>query len=225
MRRLPTALTLVLTLLLASVSTTAAQATAFCPPGQEAHFQLGFAALKEAVGEPMGDSLECEHGNPDNLDTHQKTTTGLAVWRQTTNIMAFTNGWQTWAMTPTGLHSWTGDLEISDIANAVWGGGIDNLSVHIGPNGYGHVSWPTGEVGDWAPIFGTADIVFDTVDGPVVFGRVLASEDEDFLATNSAIRLILGPSGMATFEHAHGSITLCGPGSAPEIRDSPPCRW
>jgi len=72
-------------------------------------FQLGFASLKEEVGAAMGDPTECEHTNPDNGDSLQNTTTGLSFYRKSTNTPTFTNGFDHWALTASGLVTWTGD--------------------------------------------------------------------------------------------------------------------
>ena len=63
-------------------------------------FVLGFAELSTRLGDVMGNPVEDEHGNPDNCDTQQLTTTGLAFWRCSTNTMTF-------AAFPDGLHHWT----------------------------------------------------------------------------------------------------------------------
>lgn len=75
----------------------------FCGPGQAPQFLLGFAALKSAVGERMGEPLECEHLSPEDGRTLQRTSTGLAVYDRRTNQAAFTEGWRIWALTPGGL--------------------------------------------------------------------------------------------------------------------------
>jgi hypothetical protein len=62
------------------------------------------------MGELMGDPTESEHGNPDNCDTQQLTTTGLAYWRCSTNVMtfaAFPDGLAHWAWVPDGLVEWS----------------------------------------------------------------------------------------------------------------------
>ncbi len=82
---------------------------AFCQPGQSPQFVFGFAALKAKLGAAMGDPIECEHANPENGDTLQQTTTGLAFYRKSTNTPTFTNGFQHWAITSQGLVYWTGD--------------------------------------------------------------------------------------------------------------------
>lgn len=62
-------------------------------------FVLGFAALDRVLAPITGVPVENEHGNADNCDTQQLTTTGLAYWRCSTNTMTF-------AAFPDGLHHW-----------------------------------------------------------------------------------------------------------------------
>jgi hypothetical protein len=85
-----------------------AVAPAFCGATQVPRFQFGFATLKSNLGPIMGDPVECEHPNAANGDTLQRTTTGLAFYRKSTNTPTFTDGYNHWAMTPYGLVSWTG---------------------------------------------------------------------------------------------------------------------
>jgi hypothetical protein len=82
---------------------------AFCPPEVGPDFTLGFAQLKSAVGNAMGDATGCEHGDPlGSGDVLQETTTGLAFYRVSTNTPTFTDGWSHWALTPGGEVFWTG---------------------------------------------------------------------------------------------------------------------
>ena len=81
----------------------------FCGVGQAPHFAFGLAALKGVLGDVMGDPLECEHPNSGNGDTLQQTTTGLAMYRQSTNSPEFTDGWNHWALAADGLLAWAGD--------------------------------------------------------------------------------------------------------------------
>jgi hypothetical protein len=60
------------------------------------------------LGDSMGQPLECEHANPANGDSLQRTTTGLAFYRQATNTPTFTTGGEHWALTSDGLQHWTG---------------------------------------------------------------------------------------------------------------------
>jgi hypothetical protein len=72
-------------------------------------FVQGAAALKAGVGASMGEPLECERIVDADGDTEQRTTTGLAYYRARTNIAAFTNGFDHWALTPSGIVHWTGE--------------------------------------------------------------------------------------------------------------------
>ena len=80
----------------------------FCAPDESPGFTSGLMALSQQLGDTMGGPMECEHGNPDNGDTLQETTTGLAIYRASTNTPTFTDGFQHWALTPLGLVTWTG---------------------------------------------------------------------------------------------------------------------
>jgi hypothetical protein len=71
-------------------------------------FVHGLAALKAAVGTDMGEPLECERVIDAEGDTEQRTTTGLSYYRTATNTVAFTNGWDHWALTGNGALHWTG---------------------------------------------------------------------------------------------------------------------
>lgn len=62
-------------------------------------FVLGFAFLKQQLGPTMGSPIEAEHGSVDSCDTQQRTSTGLAYWRCTTNTLSF-------AADPDGLVHW-----------------------------------------------------------------------------------------------------------------------
>lgn len=94
----------------------AAEAAPFCAPGLAPHFSLGFADLKGALGGTMGDPVECEHPNSANGDTLQQTSTGLAMYRQSTNTSEFTDGWNHWALEPAGIVAWSGGTEFGPVA-------------------------------------------------------------------------------------------------------------
>jgi hypothetical protein len=93
----------------ALTAATASAAAPYCPPDQDPEFVLGFAFMKSQLGDVMGEPLECEHPNPENGDTLQQTTTGLAFYRKATNTPTFTDGWNHWAWTADGMVQWTGD--------------------------------------------------------------------------------------------------------------------
>jgi len=79
-----------------------------CSPGQPV-FVHGAATLKAALGAQMGDPTECERVTNAAGDTEQQTTTGLVYYRSATNAVAFTNGFDHWALAPRGVVHWTGD--------------------------------------------------------------------------------------------------------------------
>ena len=86
-------------------TTTAAGET--CTAGLP-RFVHGVAALKAVVGTDMGEPLECERVIDAAGDTEQRTTTGLAYYRTATSTVAFTNGWDHWALTGNSAVHWTG---------------------------------------------------------------------------------------------------------------------
>lgn len=88
-----------------------AQAAApYCQPGERPAFLFGFAALREQLGPRMGDPTSCNYGDPKGSgDTLQNTTAGLAFYRRSTNTPTFTNGFEHWALTASGMVYWTGD--------------------------------------------------------------------------------------------------------------------
>ncbi len=86
-----------------------AERPATCGAGRPPRFVLGLAELKRQVGELMGEPLECERIEPASGDTVQATTTGLAYYRPRSNVPAFTDGWQHWALTERGLVTWEGE--------------------------------------------------------------------------------------------------------------------
>jgi hypothetical protein len=91
----------------ASPSPTTTTAGETCTAGLP-RFVHGFSALKAIVGTDMGQPLECERVIDAAGDTEQRTTTGLAYYRTASNTVAFTNGWDHWALTGNGAVHWTG---------------------------------------------------------------------------------------------------------------------
>jgi hypothetical protein len=79
-----------------------------CAPGHTV-FVHGAATLKAALGATMGEPVECERVTDASGDTEQQTTTGLVYYRASTNAVAFTNGFDHWALAPNGVVHWTGD--------------------------------------------------------------------------------------------------------------------
>src|SRR5579859_3575727 len=78
-----------------------------CGPGKRPEFAYGFAALKELIGDKMGEPASCERYGPEG-DALQQTTTGLARYRKTSNVPTFTSGSEHWALTDRGLVHWSG---------------------------------------------------------------------------------------------------------------------
>jgi hypothetical protein len=98
-------------------SPVAAQSAPFCAPGQAPQFVFGFAALRQIIGPAMGEAIECEHPNSANGDTLQRTTTGLAFYRKSTNTPTFTDGWRHWALLRAGVVAWSGsDIDPPGVA-------------------------------------------------------------------------------------------------------------
>lgn len=87
----------------------AQDANSYCNPDQAPVFSLGFADLKAYVGDPMGDPVTCEYGDPNGSgDVYQDTTTGSTVFRAATADSIFTADDNHWAMTIDGPLSWSG---------------------------------------------------------------------------------------------------------------------
>ena len=89
----------------AAAQTTTAE---MCTP-ERPGFVHGAATLKAALGQRMGEALECERGVNAAGDTEQRTTTGLVYYRSATNAVVFTNGWDHWGLAANGVVHWTGD--------------------------------------------------------------------------------------------------------------------
>jgi len=70
-------------------------------------YEAGMLRLKSALGAMMGDPLECERPIDPDGDTEQRTSTGLAYYRQKVNAVVFTNGIQHWALVDRGLVFWS----------------------------------------------------------------------------------------------------------------------
>ena len=84
------------------------EAHPYCLPGQVPSFGFGFASLKAQLGPLMGEPVECEHRGGRDGDALQRTTTGLAFWREATNVPTFTDGERHWGLTPAGMVYWEG---------------------------------------------------------------------------------------------------------------------
>lgn len=89
----------------------ATASSTFCPDSQVPVFTPGFAALRVPLGPRMGSPIECEHHDPSSSDQIiQHTTTGLNVYQLSTNLFAFTDGYQWWSLTNGQFQYWTQDL-------------------------------------------------------------------------------------------------------------------
>lgn len=86
----------------------AAAATSSGCEAARPRYSGGIAELHDAIGDIMGDALDCEAPSAGG-DTQQKTTKGLAYYRKSTNVSAFTNGFDHWALTEDGVVHWGGD--------------------------------------------------------------------------------------------------------------------
>ena len=80
----------------------------FCADGGSPFFRDELAYLKEEVGRPMGQPIECAHRDDVTGDTLQHTSTGLAYVRAWDGLATFTDGWHRWALTQDGLIAWEG---------------------------------------------------------------------------------------------------------------------
>jgi peptidoglycan-N-acetylglucosamine deacetylase len=109
MRRILLALTLGLALFAKPIAAPAAQTYPHCPPGVAPLYVHGFHDLHAALGETMGDPLECEHTEVGTGDAFQRTTRGLAYYHIETNAPIFTDGYHRWAWTAAGLVHWAGE--------------------------------------------------------------------------------------------------------------------
>jgi len=106
-------------LILVPSQSVAAQSAQGCQAGQTPQFTFGFADLKTQIGDAMGDPVTCEFADPNGTgDIQQRTTTGLAFWRKSTNTPTFTDGFDHWAETPNGWVTWTGASIDPPAANA-----------------------------------------------------------------------------------------------------------
>jgi len=87
---------LMVTVLAGAPAALAQTATPMC------HFELGFAALHDALPSTVGDCLDDE-AYAANGDSQQHTTGGLLAWRKSDNLAAFTDGSHTWVNGPNGI--------------------------------------------------------------------------------------------------------------------------
>ena len=89
----------------------------FCAPGESPRFVHGIAALQGRLGDTMGTPIECEHVNPANGDTLQRTTTGLAYYRPSLGASMFTDGTTHWALTEGTVVLWRNESVTPPVPN------------------------------------------------------------------------------------------------------------
>jgi hypothetical protein len=95
-------------LLVACCPTATARAARGCDGGATPQYSFGFLALRERMGELMGEPVSCEYADPNGSgDTLQDTSTGLAFWRKSSNLPTFTDGTAHWALSSDGVITWT----------------------------------------------------------------------------------------------------------------------
>jgi len=80
-----------------------------CATTQHATFADEFASLSRAIGDNIGQPLECAHADPATGDVLQPTSTGLAIYRAVSHVAIFTDGYRHWALGRHGLVTWEGD--------------------------------------------------------------------------------------------------------------------
>jgi hypothetical protein len=85
-----------------------ASGAAACPTEEPVQFAPALVRLQSLVGEPMGAPRSCSFQDADG-DTLQQTTTGLALYRPSTDLALFSNGQQFWTLTGGELQQWTGN--------------------------------------------------------------------------------------------------------------------
>jgi hypothetical protein len=68
-----------------------------------------FNSLSQAIGDTMGQPLDCPHADAATGDVLQPTSTGLAVYRARSHVAIFTDGYRHWALGRHGLVTWEGD--------------------------------------------------------------------------------------------------------------------
>lgn len=69
-------------------------------------FGADLSPLRLAVGEVMGQPLECENPTGSAGDQIQATSTGTAWYRRSDRVAIFTDGYQRWEQSPDGLIYW-----------------------------------------------------------------------------------------------------------------------
>src|SRR5436309_1073521 len=69
-------------------------------------FGADLTALRSAVGEAMGQPLDCSTPTDAASDLIQATSTGTAWYRRSDGVAIFTDGYHRWELSPDGLTYW-----------------------------------------------------------------------------------------------------------------------
>jgi peptidoglycan/xylan/chitin deacetylase (PgdA/CDA1 family) len=69
-------------------------------------FGPDMAGLQAAIGDAIGQPLDCEHETDSAGDTIQVTSTGTVWYTITTSAAMFTDGYHRWVLEPRGLSYW-----------------------------------------------------------------------------------------------------------------------
>src|SRR5258708_198927 len=100
---------LVLVSVLVPGPTVLAQSATGASRGKAYSTSLASPTCNHRLADWMGDPTTCEFANPNaTSDVHQRTASGLAFWRNSTNTPTFTSGNEHWALTGLSMVSWTG---------------------------------------------------------------------------------------------------------------------
>lgn len=86
----------------------ASAAAPYCTDGKPPTIASQFDGLKQALGSPMGEPVECPHTDPKTGDVIQTTSTGQAYEDPKEGLPSFSAGGQSWALTDSGLVTWIG---------------------------------------------------------------------------------------------------------------------
>jgi hypothetical protein len=217
----------------------APDAVGVCTAGRLPKFAMGFADLQSQIGASMGDPIECEHPNPANGDTLQRTSTGVALYRQRTNMATFSDGWTHWALTSDGLIQWVARVD-PPFWQFAGGWTFHGFGMSVRADGQATATWRTyvscddpsasgacdSFVGHEIVDGGHATLVLDTHQGPMAQGRVLDSSDPNTIAPGS-FQLVLDANGLGEFRQNGQTLNLCGPGypalATAQVQQTFPC--
>lgn len=214
--------------LMTPVTTAAAlAATPYCRSGEAPTYHYGFKALSDALGDRMGTPLSCEYGDPKGTgDTEQDTAKGLAFFRKSTNTPTFTDGFNHWALTSSGLVTWTGgsidppgtssSRSAAPSSNAssnfapfvgTWGGHGRQLDVQsngIAVLTYRNYGCPINTCDDFTEL-----LQFTSASLANASGNVLSSNDPD-VPSRASVTLSLASDTVELFIDGRDFANFCG---------------